>query len=104
MEVTRKAVILKESRGQHPQTQNHSLKTMTTFNTDYNNNTELLDQELTIEQLNGVAGGMDRETTMQISKQELRKDYIKQERRAQKCMADGSSSPECKAINWRIFT
>ncbi|KGG29005.1 MULTISPECIES: CCRG-2 family RiPP [unclassified Prochlorococcus] len=29
---------------------------MTTFNTDYNN-TELLDQELTIEQLEGVAGG-----------------------------------------------
>jgi len=29
---------------------------MTTFNTDYNN-TELLDQELTIEQLEAVAGG-----------------------------------------------
>ena len=29
---------------------------MTTFNTDYNN-TELLDQELTIEELEGVAGG-----------------------------------------------
>ena len=31
---------------------------MTTFNTDYNN-TELLDQELTIEELEGVAGGAD---------------------------------------------
>ena len=31
---------------------------MTDFNTDYNN-TELLDQELTIEQLEGVAGGME---------------------------------------------
>ena len=31
---------------------------MTTFNTDYNN-TELLDQELTIEELEGVAGGCD---------------------------------------------
>ena len=102
MGFTRKAVILKESR-ETTQTQNHFFKTMTTFNTDYSN-TELLDQELSIEQLNGVAGGMDRKTTMQISKQELRKDYIKQERRAQKCMADGSSSPECKAINWRIFT
>ena len=30
---------------------------MTTFNTDYNN-TELLDQELTIEQLETVAGGL----------------------------------------------
>ena len=30
---------------------------MTNFNTDYNNNTELLDQELTIEQLEAVAGG-----------------------------------------------
>ena len=30
---------------------------MTTFNTDYSN-TELLDQELTIEQLEGVAGGL----------------------------------------------
>ena len=30
---------------------------MTTFNSDYNN-TELLDQELTIEQLEAVAGGM----------------------------------------------
>ena len=30
---------------------------MTTFNTDYNN-TELLDQELTIEELEGVAGGI----------------------------------------------
>ena len=30
---------------------------MTTFNTDYNN-TELLDQELTIEQLEAVAGGI----------------------------------------------
>ena len=54
---TRRAVILKESRGQHPQTQNHFFKTMTTFNTDYNN-TELLDQELTIEQLEAVAGGI----------------------------------------------
>ena len=31
---------------------------MTAFNTDYNN-TELLDQELTIEQLEAVAGGVD---------------------------------------------
>ena len=31
---------------------------MTTFNTDYSN-TELLDQELTIEQLEAVAGGVD---------------------------------------------
>ena len=31
---------------------------MTTFNTDYNN-TELLDQELTIEQLEAVAGVVD---------------------------------------------
>ncbi|KGG27146.1 MULTISPECIES: hypothetical protein [unclassified Prochlorococcus] len=31
---------------------------MTTFNTDYNN-TELLDQELTIEQLECVAGGVE---------------------------------------------
>jgi lactobin A/cerein 7B family class IIb bacteriocin len=30
---------------------------MTNFNTDYNN-TELLDQELTIEQLEAVAGGI----------------------------------------------
>ena len=30
---------------------------MTTFNTDYNN-TELLDQELTIEELEAVAGGI----------------------------------------------
>ena len=30
---------------------------MTNFNTDYNT-TELLDQELTIEQLGGVAGGL----------------------------------------------
>ena len=30
---------------------------MTDFNTDYNN-TELLDQELTIEQLEAVAGGL----------------------------------------------
>jgi hypothetical protein len=30
---------------------------MTTFNTDYNN-TELLDQELTIDQLECVAGGL----------------------------------------------
>jgi hypothetical protein len=30
---------------------------MTNFNTDYNT-TELLDQELTIEQLEGVAGGL----------------------------------------------
>jgi hypothetical protein len=29
---------------------------MTNFNTDYNNNTELLDQELMIEQLEGVWG------------------------------------------------
>ena len=53
---TRRAVILKESRGQHPQTQNHSFKAMTTFNTDYNN-TELLDQELSIHELQAVAGG-----------------------------------------------
>jgi len=31
---------------------------MTTINTDYNN-TELLDQELTIEELEAVAGGAD---------------------------------------------
>ena len=52
-------MILKESRGQHPNT-THTLinfKTMTTFNTDYNT-TELLDQELTIEQLEAVAGGL----------------------------------------------
>ena len=59
MGFTRKAVILKESRGQHPNT-THTLinfKTMTTFNTDFNT-TELLDQELTIEQLEAVAGGI----------------------------------------------
>ena len=47
--------MLKESRGQHPNT-THKLinfKTMITFNTDYNDNT---DHELTIEQLNGVTG------------------------------------------------
>ena len=33
-----------------------NFKTMTAFNTDYNN-TELLDQELTIEELEAVAGG-----------------------------------------------
>ena len=64
VEVTRKAVILKESRGQHPQTQNHFFKTMTTFNTDYSNN-ELLDQELTIKELEGVAGGAN-ETCRQV--------------------------------------
>ena len=53
---TRKAVILKESKGQHP-TQNHSFKTMTPFNTDYNN-TELLDQELTTAEISQVSGGM----------------------------------------------
>ena len=53
---------------------------MTTFNTDYNN-TELLDQELTIEQLEAVAGGINRKTTMQISKQELRKDCMLYNRR-----------------------
>ena len=37
---------------------------MTAFNTDYNN-TELLDQELTIEQLEGVAGGAN-ETCRQV--------------------------------------
>ena len=59
MEVTRRAVILKESRGQHPNT-THTLinfKTMTTFNTDYNT-TELLDQELTFDELQEVNGGI----------------------------------------------
>ena len=37
---------------------------MTTFNTDYSNN-ELLDQELTIEQLEAVAGGAN-ETCRQL--------------------------------------
>ena len=37
---------------------------MTTFNTDYNN-TELLDQELTIEQLEAVAGGRTIESWME---------------------------------------
>ena len=34
----------------------HSFKTMTTFNTDYSN-TELLDQELSIHELQAAAGG-----------------------------------------------
>ena len=56
MGITRRAVILKESRGQHPLTPDHSFKSMTAFNTDFNN-TELLDQELIIEELEAVAGG-----------------------------------------------
>ena len=51
-----KGCDLEGVEGATPPTPNHSFKTMTTFNTDYNN-TELLDQELTIEQLEGVAGG-----------------------------------------------
>ena len=56
MVFTRRAVILKESRGQHPKPKITPLKIMTTFNTDYTT-TELLDQELTIEELEAVAGG-----------------------------------------------
>ena len=57
MGITRKAVILKESRGQHPTHHSlNSLKTMTELNTDYNN-TELLDQELTTAELLQVSGG-----------------------------------------------
>ncbi|KGG27151.1 hypothetical protein EV14_0128 [Prochlorococcus sp. MIT 0703] len=48
---------MKESRGQHPQTQNHSFKTITAFNTDYNN-TELLDQKLNFDELQEVNGGV----------------------------------------------
>ena len=54
--VHQKGCDLEGVEGATPPTPNHSFKTMTTFNTDYNN-TELLDQELTIEQLEAVAGG-----------------------------------------------
>ena len=47
---------MKESRGATPPTPNHSFKTMTTFNSDYNN-TELLDQELTTAELTELSGG-----------------------------------------------
>ena len=49
-------MILKESRGTPP-TPNHSFKTMTAFNTDYNT-TELLDQELTTAELSQVSAGL----------------------------------------------
>ena len=50
-------MILKESRGQQPQTPNHFFKTMTTFNNDYSN-AELLDQELTTAELSQVSAGL----------------------------------------------
>ena len=56
--VHQKGCDLEGVEGATPPTPNHSFKTMTAFNTDYNN-TELLDQELTIEQLEAVAGGVD---------------------------------------------
>ena len=54
MVFTRRAVILKESRGQHPKPNITPLKIMTTFNTDYTT-AALLAQELTIEDLDTVA-------------------------------------------------
>ena len=45
-----KGCDLEGVEGATPPTPNHSFKTMTAFNTDYSN-TELLDQDLTIEEL-----------------------------------------------------
>ena len=73
MGFTRKAVILKESRGQHPNT-THTLinfKTMTDFNPNYNN-AELLDQELTAAELSQVSGGLVRTDTFEFLHQAVK--------------------------------
>ena len=54
--VHQKGCDLEGVEGATPPTPNHSFKTMTTFNSDYNN-TELLDQELTTAELTELSGG-----------------------------------------------
>ena len=57
MTTVKRCCDLEGVEGATPPTPNHSFKTMTTFNTDYNN-TELLDQELTTAELSQVSGGL----------------------------------------------
>ena len=55
--VHQKGCDLEGVEGATPPTPNHSLKTMTTFNTDYSN-AELLDQELSFDELQEINGGV----------------------------------------------
>ena len=66
-----KGCDLEGVEGATPPTQNHSFKTMTAFNTDYNT-TELLDQELTTAELSQVSGGLARTDTFEFLHQAVK--------------------------------